>query len=196
MPRNRSGIAIHCYEDSRSVGMLCYCLNFQQVCFYLLTYVKVYAAARNRDTTMAFNRIPLGTLYSEIEEENLKKRQKEWEDCTKAAMPKQFFPNVEDRLKLQIDVKPIFTALVTGHGKIRAYLHRFKILEQGTCTCKKGDQTTDHFINHCTLLQTQRELLRRNVSKSGNWPASKHELIKKHLKPFLTFTKSIDFDQL
>jgi len=67
---------------------------------------------------------------------------KDWEDCTKAAITKQFFPNVKERLKLQIDINPIFTALVTGHGKTRAYLHRFKILEEAKCTCKKGDQTT------------------------------------------------------
>jgi hypothetical protein len=57
------------------------------------------AAARNRDTTIAFNRIPLSTLYSEIEEAK-GKWQKEWEDCTKVAITKQFFPNVKDRLKL------------------------------------------------------------------------------------------------
>jgi hypothetical protein len=101
---------------------------------------------------------------------------------------------VKDRLKLQIDTNPIFTALVTEHGKTRAYLH--KNLEQATCTCKKGDQTTDHLINQCTLLQPQRELLSSNVLKSGNWPARKYELITKHLKPFLTFTESIDFHQL
>jgi len=89
-----------------------------------------------------------------------------------------------------------FTALVTGHGKTRACLHRFRLLEQATCACKKGDQTTDRLINQCTLLQTQRELLRRNVLKCGNWPASTHELITKHLKQFLTFTKPMDFDQL
>ena len=77
------------------------------------------AVARNTDTTIAFNRIPLSTLYSEIEEEK-EKWQKEWKDCTKAAITKQFFPNVKDRLKLQIDINPIFTALVTGHGKTRA----------------------------------------------------------------------------
>jgi len=110
----------------------------------------------------------------------------------KAAITKQFFPNVKDRLKLGIDINPIFTALVAGHGKTRAYLHRFKILEQATCACKKGDQTIDHLINQCTLLQTQRELLRSNVLKYGNWPTSKHELTTKHLKPFLTFTKPID----
>jgi len=86
--------------------------------------------------------------------------------------------------------------MVTGHGKTRAYLHRFKIIENATCSCNKGDQTIDHLLNLCTLLQTQRELLRNNVLKSGKWPVSKERLITKHLKSFLIFTKSIDFDQL
>ena len=117
---------------------------------------------------------------------------KRMERLTKAAITKEFFPNVKNRLKLQIDINPIFTAPVTGHGKTRAHLHRFMILELATCTCKKGD----HFIKQCTLLQPQRELLRSNVLKSGNWPAIKYELITKHLKSFLTYTKSIDFGQL
>jgi ribonuclease HI len=140
------------------------------------------AAGCNRDTTVSFNRIPKSTLYSEIEEEATQKWQKEWEGCTKAAMTKQFFPNVRDRVKLNINVNPNFTAMVTGHGKTRAYLHRFKIIESATCPCSKGDQTIDHLLNRCTLLQTQRELLRNNVLKSGNWPVSNEELITKHLK--------------
>ena len=52
-------------------------------------------------------------------------------------------------------------------------------------------------LNQCTLLQKQREILRNNVLKSGKWQTvSKEELITKHLKSFLLFTKSIDFDQL
>ena len=72
--------------------------------------------------------------------------------------------------------------MVTGHGKTGAYLHQFKTTEHATCLCNKGDQTTDHLINHSTSLQTQRELIRNNVLKSGNWPVSKHEIIMKHLK--------------
>jgi hypothetical protein len=135
-------------------------------------------------------------LYSDIEKEATIKWQKEWENCPKEAITKQFFPNVQDRLKLDINVTPNFAAMVTGHGKTRAYFHRFKILEYATCPCNKADQTVDHLLNQCKLLQTQRDLLRYNVSKSGNWPVSKHELIMKHLKIFLTFTKSIHFDQL
>jgi len=69
------------------------------------------AAARNSDTEIAFNRIPPIMLYREIEEEVIVKCQNEWEDCTKAAITKEFFPNVTDRLKLRIDLNPNFTAL-------------------------------------------------------------------------------------
>jgi len=143
----------------------------------------------NRDTTVSSNRIPNSTLYSEIEQEATQKWQKEWENCTKAAITKQFFPNVRDRVKLNISLNPNFMAMVTGHGKTRAYLHRFKITENAKHTCDKGDQTIDNLLNQCTLLQTQRELLKNNVLKSGKWPVSKQQLITKHLKSFLIFTK-------
>jgi hypothetical protein len=106
------------------------------------------------------------------------------------------FSHVQDRLKLKINITPIFAAMVTRHGENIAYLHQFEILEHATSACNKEDQTIDYLINQCTLLQKQRELFRRNVLKSGNWPVRKHEPMTKHLKAFLTFTKSIDFDQL
>jgi hypothetical protein len=135
-------------------------------------------------------------LHSELEEEAKQKWQKEWEECTKAAITKEFFPKVQDRLKLKIDINPIFTAMVTGHGITRASLPRFKILEHATCPCGKGDQTIDHLINQCSILHKQRDLFRRKVLKAGNWPASKHEIITKHLKSFYFFIKSINFDQV
>jgi len=51
-------------------------------------------------------------------------------------------------------------------------------------------------LYHCTLLQNQREILKKDILKTGNWPVSKHDLITEHLKSFLTFTNSIDFDKL
>jgi hypothetical protein len=97
---------------------------------------------------------------------------------------------------MKININPVFTAMVTGHGKTRAYLHRFKLIEHAISVCKTEDQIIDHLINQCPLLHTQREFLKRSVLKSGNWPASKHELITKHQKSFITFINSIDFDQL
>jgi hypothetical protein len=51
-------------------------------------------------------------------------------------------------------------------------------------------------IYQCPILHTQRGTFKRNVLKSGSWPASKHEIISKHLKSFLPFIKSINFDLL
>ena len=109
----------------------------------------------------------------------------------KAAITKHVFLKVRDRNKLNIIVNPNFTAMVIGHRKTRAYLHRFKLMESATCPCNKKDKPIDHLLNQCTLLQTQRELLRDNVPKSGNCPVSKQDLIMKHLKSFLIFTKLI-----
>jgi len=122
--------------------------------------------------------------------------QKEWEDCTKAEITKQFFPKIQDRQKLRIEINPIFTAMVTGHGKTRAYLHRFKLLENANCPCGDGDQTIDHLLNRCPMLNTQRERFKHNVLKTGIWPPKEQDIISKHLKPFLQFIKSINFDLL
>jgi hypothetical protein len=92
---------------------------------------------------------------------------------------KQYFPNIQDRLNMKINITPNLVAMVTGHGNTRAYLHRFKLLDHATCVGKKGDQTIDHLLYQCTLLQTHREVLKRNIL-NRNWPASKQELITKH----------------
>jgi hypothetical protein len=39
-------------------------------------------------------------------------------------------------------------------------------------------------------------LFRRKVLKTGNWHENKHDMITRHLKSFLRFIKSINFDQL
>ena len=94
-------------------------------------------AARNRDTMIAFNRVPKSTMYSEIEEKAKQKWQKGCENCAKADITKQFSPNGQDRLKLKINITAVFAVIVTGQGKTKAYLHRLKIMDHATCACNK-----------------------------------------------------------
>jgi hypothetical protein len=122
--------------------------------------------------------------------------QKAWEESANAALTKQFFPSIFDRLKSKIKITSSFTAIVTGHGKTRVYLHRFKLMESAICPCGKEELTTDHLLYRCTLLHQQRETLKRESSKQRTWPINKQELIAKHLKTFVEFTNSIDFDKL
>jgi hypothetical protein len=64
---------------------------------------------------------------------------------------KIIFPKVEG-LKMKLNLTQNFKAIVSGHGKTKAYLHRFKIIEDPTCTCGKASQTTDHLIFECEKL--------------------------------------------
>jgi hypothetical protein len=87
------------------------------------------------------------------------------------------------------------TSAVTGHGNIKAYLHRFKLIDSATCPCRdNNDQTIDHIIYECVLLKTQRDNLRRTVSKRDSWPANKHTLISRHYSAFNKFVNQIAFD--
>jgi hypothetical protein len=97
---------------------------------------------------------------------------------------------------MKINITPNLAEIVTGHGKTRAYFHHFKIMEQATCPCKNGDQTIDHMLYQCTVLHAPRELIKNHVLKTGNWPANIQVFTTKHLNAFLTYTNSIDFEQL
>jgi len=138
----------------------------------------------------------LSTLFRELEEEFKLKWQQSWDESPRGAQTKQFYPSITDRLKAKIDITPNFSAIVTGHGKTRAYLHRFKLAENAACPYKKRDQTTVHLIYHCNLLQQQSGRLKKETYQQGTWSISKHNLITKHLKSFLKFTNSVDFDKL
>jgi len=153
-------------------------------------------AARSNSTSIAFNRIPESTLYYEAAEEAKQNWRDEWMTCAKAATTKQYFPTLRDRLRIKINLTSNLAAMLTGHGRTRAYLHRFKLRDDETCICGQGEQTTDHLLNHCAMIHTQREFLKQNIIKKGKWPASKQELITNYRNSFIAFIESIDFELL
>ena len=63
-------------------------------------------AARSKDTETAFIRIPISTLYYELEEEARQQWQKECENCTNTATTKEYFLTVQERLSMKISVTP------------------------------------------------------------------------------------------
>ena len=85
-----------------------------------------------------------------------------------------------------------FTTIVTGHGKTKAYLHRFKIIEDPTCTCGKAVQTTDHLIFECET--KEREKLKTTALKRQM--ANQQTRIRKCYKEFVKFVNDIPFDIL
>jgi hypothetical protein len=115
----------------------------------------------------------------------------------KGVLCRLFFPTVEQRLKIKLPISPEFTALVTGHGKTKAYLYRFKLMDSPTCPCNEGDQTAEHLIYTCTLLEHERSSLDKQITAGGgSWPTTNSELVTTYLDDFTRFIKSIDFNKL
>jgi hypothetical protein len=80
-------------------------------------------------------------------------------------------------------------------GNINSYLHRFKISDTPYCPCGTQDQTTDHLLYECELSGQERNDLTTTIRKTDVWPASKPDLIKKHIKTY-QFTNAIVIDKL
>jgi hypothetical protein len=158
------------------------------------------AAQDDKNPNIVFNRIPITTIASEINRTGLEQWQQQWTNMTKGAMCRSFFPRLEQRLKIKMPITPEFTALVNsshGHGKTKAYLHRFKLADDPMCPCNEGQQTSNHIIFECNILKAQRSsMIKQIMVNGGPWPPPKDELITKYLQAFLSFVKLIDFQKL
>jgi len=86
-------------------------------------------AATNNGIIECYNKIPKSTVKSEFSENSVKMWQSEWDSTVKGAITKLYFPKIADRLILKINVTPNFTTMVTGHGNIKSYLYKYKIID-------------------------------------------------------------------
>jgi hypothetical protein len=73
-----------------------------------------------------------------------------------------------DRLKLKINITPNFKTMVTGHGNIKSYLYKYKILDSPMCSCRSREQTVGHILFDCKLLEQERDKLKASVLQSEN----------------------------
>jgi hypothetical protein len=74
--------------------------------------------------------------------------------------------------------------MVTGHGNIKSYLYKYKIIDSSMCPCKIGEQNTDRILYDCELVKQERDKLKAETPRSENWPVSKDTLINKYTKIF------------
>jgi len=74
--------------------------------------------------------------------------------------------------------------MVTGHGNIKSYLYKYKIIVSPMCPCEIGEQTTDHILYDCELVKQETDKLKAGILWSENWPVSKDTLINKYTKMF------------
>jgi len=80
-------------------------------------------AATNMDLAENYKKIPKSVVMSELTKMSIKTWQWQWNQTTKGAITKEYFPVVNERLKINIKCTPNLTTIITGHGNIRSYLH-------------------------------------------------------------------------
>jgi len=115
---------------------------------------------------------------------------------TKVVTTKLYFPKVADRLKLKISVTPNLTMMVTGHGIIKSYLYKYKIIYSPMCPCKIGEQKTDHILYDCEVVKQEGDELKTELLRSENWPVSNDTLINKYTKILKKFVDSVHLEKL
>jgi hypothetical protein len=74
------------------------------------------------------------------------------------------------------------TTIMTGHGNIRSYLHRLKVIGIPEYPYNHGIHTADHLIFQCKRLRNERAILKSSVLKEDKWSVSKGELTNRNLK--------------
>jgi ribonuclease HI len=154
-------------------------------------------AACNGELEITYNKYPKSAVISGLKEVGLQKWQGEWDTLNKEALTKTFFPKVKDTLSKRLQMCLNISTVLTGHRKLRAYLHRFKITEDPMCPCEMKPQTTNQLIRECTLLSKQRQSLKNSIMKAGgNWPISNTELGNTYTNILQKFVNSINLETL
>ena len=125
------------------------------------------AAWDENDQNIVYIRVLTTTVANKINKQGTIKWQRQWNNTEKGALCRSFFPLVEQRLKMKLPITPEFTALITGHGRTKSYLHRFKLADELTCPCSEGVQTPEHIIYDCKILGLQRSPLIRHITTRG-----------------------------
>ena len=54
---------------------------------------------------------------------------------------------------MRIPIPPEFTAMVSGHGMTKTHLHRFNLIDDHMCPCNEREQTVEHVIYVCRILE-------------------------------------------
>jgi len=70
--------------------------------------------------------------------------QGEWETTKKGSTTKEYFPTVAERLQTEINLTHILPKIINGHGNIKSYLHRFRIIEAPDSPCGNGNKKSTH----------------------------------------------------
>ena len=83
--------------------------------------------------------------------------------------PKQkpFFPKIKDILAERLQMCLNLSTVITGHGKLRAYLHRFKIIDEPMRPCEMNPQDYRQLNTGMHLIEKAKTKTQKSYHKGG-----------------------------
>ena len=100
----------------------------------------MYGICEGGDTKLLCNLQQNNTkrYKKDTRKDSIRKWRSQWEETTKGTITKEFFPSVESRMAVNLNLTPNVTTIMTSHGNIRSYLHRLKIIGSSECPPNTG----------------------------------------------------------
>ena len=94
----------------------------KELCAKLVIYKDYTEMHGQQDRYVTYGRIPKSAIKKETREESIRKWQNQWEETIKGAITKEFFPSVERRLAVNLQLNPNVTTIMSGHSILPTYL--------------------------------------------------------------------------
>ena len=142
------------------------------------------AAALRTQERYDYAKIPISYVKKKIREETVRKWQDRYNSSSTGSVTKTFLPDVSKahRIILSMGTTPIRTQVLTGHGGIAEYLHRFKLKSSPGCECDDDiSESVWHIILECPRFGAARSDLETRLDK---------KLAKSELQNVITDPKS------
>jgi hypothetical protein len=79
-----------------------------------------FAKEATQNHYVTYGRVPRSAIKKDTRKESVRKWQRQWEETTKEAITKEFFPSVERRLEVNLTLSPKVITIMTDHGNIRS----------------------------------------------------------------------------
>jgi hypothetical protein len=99
----------------------------------------------------------LNKALRRVSEITLAEWQKRWDGARTGRLTYQFLPDVAERMKrayLRFDHYSV--QLITGHGQLRGKLAMLRLRDDPMCSCGLGDQTAEHILWECSIMEDAR----------------------------------------
>lgn len=151
-------------------------------------------AALTKKTSYVYDLIPISFLKHSLRQNTIDVWNTRYKAAPTGKITKLFFPEVRKAYSVLREVRMtnLRALIFTGHGGLREYLHRFKLIPNPGCVCNPDTpETLSHVLNYCPRFARHRYDLSFKISKplSENY----YELIadKNDRRAFFEFAEQV-----